>query len=977
MFAIWACYLSSGALLVLGGCKRIAHVRLEGVEMGLTEGNGTGRTLMVGATPTVATANKATLPAIEVDGYPEDAFRITADGKSLRLGTGRGWRPGLLVKSGGRLVSVDGLPRLVPLRDGDEIDLEDPQQPAPATEDGAGKPAGDPLVGRMVWKSGSLSWKGGGRSMRMLVRGETPMTAGGGMADDLFIQGLAPGALELEAVAGKLRMRNMGKVPGVPQEWIGEEGKALRIGGDSPWAGRLGVLKVRQVDSVPQPEDDEGEVVAEAANPATGTATKEWEVLFRWETASETRWELPRRKVILPVVNREVEVWTHQKWTDRVFPLSALGGGKSRFTSCVVYGAPGLDGDQPGLLILDKGVSVRRGGKVLEMAAAEDGLLGQNEMLEFLEIKAQGDHRSVRALRRLGKVSMETAGAGGKKPVLHIAFAKPEVKAVPLGEIKRDIKENQDRDAKVAFGVNERHEFATLPHQVKFSRLWPWFSRATGEVEMHWLGLTVQDDYRRQELGFGEPFTIGGPDKLCLRVEKMGIPWKSLAWVLGAMLLASLAAWPWLGSPAGSGLFFGISFLTCSRGIFGHAIWVNAPYDPQVADVAWMVALLLPPVISVLWWLGVRIKQGAPGRFLDGLAGRGLVFYAVAAAFLLGMRLILLLLGFKEGIPLGGSRLALSVVFVPLYLLLHAVVLDRLRDAVEAGGLKRIWQVALCLAWVFSCGMLAGLAVSDLGSFLYLIPAMLVLLVIAGKGVLLGMSHGSEVMESWKSMAKWFGTCATLTLPALLLIVLLVWPKAVMQMVAPGLDSKIAANEEIVTDSTLLRILHSADENYLINFGTDASEAILQDHAIMRNYAERGLDGSGFLGVRVIPAKQVTGMNDNVAAVYLMGQFGFFGALAAAVAYLAIVLAGTGWKGRENMVSFLSATTFALVSLYMLAANAGVLPFTGRNMYLWGLNSLGDVLESLVLLGLLAFSLPPAYRTISRSHRLELSSDKS
>lgn len=986
IFAIWACYLSAGALLVLGGCKRIAHVRLEGVEMDMAEQNEGERMLSVGAATSTAQVGKVPQPAIEVKGYPVDAFRIKPGGKSLKIEAGSSWRPGLLVRSGGRLVSVDGLPRLVPLLDGDEIVLENAVKVEPPALGGAEKPAADPLVGRMIWNDGSLSWKGEARTTRIVVRGGAPITAGGGMADDLFIQGLAPGALELEANDGKLLMRNVGKVPGVPQEWIGEEGKALKIGGnDSPWAGRLGMVKARQLEAPPPAADPAGEESAETTEPE---AAKVWEILCRWDTAAETRWELPRRKVILPVVNKEVEVLTHQKWTDRVFPLSALGGGKSRFTSCVVYGAPGLDGNKPGLLILDKGVTVMRGGKAVAMAAGEDGLLAQNEMLEFLEIKAQArrmdgqagssvENRAVETLRRVGMVSLAMADSGGTRPVLHIGFAKPEVKAVPLGEIKRDLKENHDKEAKVAFGVNERHEFATLPHQVKFSRLWPWFSRATGEVEMHWLGLTVQDDYRRQELKFGDTFTIGGKDRLCLRVEKMGVPWKTLVWVATAMVAATLAALPWVASPAGTGLFFGVSFLTCSRGLFGHAILVNAPYDPQVAEMAWKVAVLLPLLLSALWWLAGRIKQGAPGRLLDWWTQRGVIFYALAATILLGARLLLLLLGFKEGIPLGGARLALSVVFVPLYLLLHAVILVRLQEAIEGGSLRRIWQILAALFWVFACGMFAGLAVSDLGSFLYLIPAMLVLVVFAWKGALKGLSDGSEVMQGWRAMGKWFGTCAALTLPTLALIVLLMWPKAVVRLVASDLDSKIASNEEIVTDSTLLRILHSADENYLINLGTDASEAILQDHAIMRNYAERGLDGSGFLGVRVIPAKQVTGMNDNVSSVYLLGQFGFFGALAASVAYLAIVLAGTGWKGRENMVSFLSAGTFAIVSLYMLAANAGVLPFTGRNMYLWGLNSLGDVLESLVLLGLLVFSLPPAFQATSHLPRLEPPSDPS
>jgi len=40
--------------------------------------------------------------------------------------------------------------------------------------------------------------------------------------------------------------------------------------------------------------------------------------------------------------------------------------------------------------------------------------------------------------------------------------------------------------------------------------------------------------------------------------------------------------------------------------------------------------------------------------------------------------------------------------------------------------------------------------------------------------------------------------------------------------------------------------------------------------------------------------------------------------------------------------------------LYMLASNWGLVPFTGRNMSLLGLNSHGDILESVILLVLLA-----------------------
>ena len=105
----------------------------------------------------------------------------------------------------------------------------------------------------------------------------------------------------------------------------------------------------------------------------------------------------------------------------------------------------------------------------------------------------------------------------------------------------------------------------------------------------------------------------------------------------------------------------------------------------------------------------------------------------------------------------------------------------------------------------------------------------------------------------------------------------------------------------------------------------------------------------------IIPTKRVTAMNDNVSAVFIFGQFGVLGASAICVAYLAIALGGLGAGNRAaDWVARLAALVFALTSLYMLAANWGLTPFTGRNMYLLGLNSLGDIADGAMLLGLVA-----------------------
>ena len=64
--------------------------------------------------------------------------------------------------------------------------------------------------------------------------------------------------------------------------------------------------------------------------------------------------------------------------------------------------------------------------------------------------------------------------------------------------------------------------------------------------------------------------------------------------------------------------------------------------------------------------------------------------------------------------------------------------------------------------------------------------------------------------------------------------------------------------------------------------------------------------------------------------------------------------AGDDRSSLASWLALLSGLLLGLPSIYMMAANYGILPFTGRNMYLLGLNSLSDALETMVLLGMMA-----------------------
>jgi hypothetical protein len=58
-----------------------------------------------------------------------------------------------------------------------------------------------------------------------------------------------------------------------------------------------------------------------------------------------------------------------------------------------------------------------------------------------------------------------------------------------------------------------------------------------------------------------------------------------------------------------------------------------------------------------------------------------------------------------------------------------------------------------------------------------------------------------------------------------------------------------------------------------------------------------------------------------------------------------------------RLTATLALFTVAFAGLYMLLANYGLTFFTGKNVYLLGLDSVGDTLESLALLGTAALAL--------------------
>lgn len=736
--------------------------------------------------------------------------------------------------------------------------------------------------------------------------------------------------------------------------------------------------------------DDSSDVTVAPADGSTAETPNalgktSWSVV--WMPNSRTSWVLPNRRIIVPLINFEIGLGQRRAWGQQVFSLGAVTPRASTLYSSIVYGQPhsaGINGAN--LLLMEPGLQIQRGGTPVALAALPAGKLPKSGSLDFLLVQAdeQGgrfgavfgtpfsparvwEARRVALQKKFSSFELRTRVVGKDRsartiPYLYVRYQKPIIQAIPLAEVKDDIRGIDPKAANVSFGLNDQSGVSKHANQIFFPSIGRSFSSANADIDLAWLSFTTQDDYRRQsELEYGEDFMVGDDRRLLLRINHHGRPLGLLVQV-GIVTLLGTAACAWGAASFGwVSLTFGAAFLTCSRILFGQAAIVNPPHNSEVLSSALIAFWIVPLFLLISLVIG---KQLLPGR-IEHLLTRieaWITFRKLALIAITGfvVRVILLALGFKEAIGLGSFRVALSIAFVPFYLTLFSLacfILWREKRIIGNLSWSLLGPFILCTLILSACQALAAILVSDLGLMLYFIPQAIVL---AGLGLIAGIENGLRWLRhvSGDKEKPWHILAGALlpTVPLALIAIVFLAPQWLMGVI-PGMSDKLVNEHELVTDSTLLRVLQFTNKDYLLNLGTDTAERIAQDHAIMENYAHRGLLGEGYLKVNVTPAKSVTALNDNVSAVFVLAQFGVVGGIAIVVAYLAIGIAGGSRTDDRHSfttwLALLAGLSFCLVSIYMIAANYGLLPFTGRNMYLLGLNSLSDIVESLALLGLI------------------------
>jgi hypothetical protein len=509
----------------------------------------------------------------------------------------------------------------------------------------------------------------------------------------------------------------------------------------------------------------------------------------------------------------------------------------------------------------------------------------------------------------------------------------------------------------------------------------------------------------------GEAFRIGERVATILRVTKIGTPWG----IIATLFLLALFSFLWMQRrPADTVAIVIVSAAEVLLAVRLLIAFEGALLDPAAAAGVWesLVAFALLPLtlrvarnmritrdtlvecgaiavivaialvranVAMVWiaavCVAVFVVPLAAGRFGNTLMRRIAAlrwsFRAIlaGAAIVAGLRVAMLWgLGWKERISIPGVDLALTIVYLPIVFLFFAALWRRYRlSALQYKALS--WkQIGAGFAAAGAGVLLAVLVpafVKDSGSALVHVPAIVLLFALPAlarpKGVTLALAAPLVLML--------LGHLAVAFLPHL----------RGQDKADPSYQKALADEQEaddfmarrLGQSTNQLRILSQVAPHQLEQAGTSKAEGLVMQRRVLDRYGGTGLFGAGYLNVPLTTFRD-THMNDNLSAIHILAPFGIVGA----VGLLALLLALGLLPLRERFadakddrperaidsraaLGILALWTFSLCGIYMIAANLGLVLFTGKNVYLLAATSNSDAIEGGVLLLIALVALSP------------------
>jgi hypothetical protein len=420
--------------------------------------------------------------------------------------------------------------------------------------------------------------------------------------------------------------------------------------------------------------------------------------------------------------------------------------------------------------------------------------------------------------------------------------------------------------------------------------------------------------------------------------ELATVAWIALPWMFLAACVPIRSLREWWDSraeagPAFAGLLF--SAMVCVRAVDGPEKWI------------WVLCHLLAIVAVAFRTKEVQERVAALGRRTREQTSRIRRFdpeltpiVLCALAFTL-VRMLLLAFGWKESASLG-VRVSLSVIHIPAAAILQGFYAWRTWQRVQKNGRLLRADLLTALAILLFVWIIPGALTSDIGLALLNVPLLVLILLAISR-------HADERAGRW--------------IPRMLVavIVLLLAGAPLLRLIVPVFASPDRLLS-LASDSNVARVLQFAAPERLQEMATKRGESLAITSAILQSYISSGFFGRGYGHSEVSVHLGDTALRDFAPAVFIAAEWGLAGTMAMLLIYLLFAIVASDWlpwSGYDAQpgpaIAFVAAATIAVSSIYMILANHELVLLTGKNMYLFGLDSAGDVIEVMVLVLLIAY----------------------
>jgi cell division protein FtsW (lipid II flippase) len=691
-----------------------------------------------------------------------------------------------------------------------------------------------------------------------------------------------------------------------------------------------------------------------------------WTYADRTFRAGTQTFEIPRREARIPALDWPIPLPFARPVpaTARTYSLDVLSrrsADAERIRSIVVYTR---DSRKPRLVPLDGDVTLQRGGKAV--TAPRVFPIVDGERVSFYTLPDESpefigppivERRSVvyRAGQRSFALDLDT-------PEIH-SLTPAELDVLRLDDETRKVVPLAMGDAQL---VDRSLYFRGISESVALQassliELSRWFPRDFRSA------MRIVSPRGPADAVVGTTVWVGATDLASVRMLVLRPP---LLLLLVALLLQALkiAAAHEARFTLGQALAAGaLEMLVAFRLLLGHRVWSMPPHKLEGAElalVAWMMLpwLFLAASLPAIAWS--ELKRTKPAAWLCAGAGvlvslvfcaavtagprryvwilchivalaipllraipipdKRLRFVWIAAAFCLA-RIVLLLFGFKESAMLPGGRVSLSAIYVPAACILEGLFLAHI--AKTRGPFLRDALLILVLLWT-----IPAMLTSDVGLALLNVPVFVLLL--------LAFEPRNRVVRAMVAA-----------------IVLFVAGAPLLRLATPLISSE-ETMLKLASDSNYARFLHFAAPERLEALATKRGESLAITSAILQQYISSGVFGRGYGRSDVTVHLGDTALRDFAPAVFVAAEWGLVGTVALIVVYG--LFGFVAWRfirksTNPNMaIAAVAAGTIAVASIYMIFANHELVLLTGKNAYLLGLDSAGDLLESFALLLLIA-----------------------